>query len=449
MNVEPTDFLCRHRESNASELSGYTPENVPEIDPSLVQVHNHKTIMRGDNSVIVKASYLSLPCAAKYIHPKLTESSTWQVEAFEKGCRLMRNLHHPNIVTHLGVHRDHSIVGPILLLELMALSLKEFLEKKQNASLLPLHTQLDLCSDVAHGLEYLHAKDIIHGNLTATNVLVKEGRAKICGTTSLQLNKLDGELSLGSGAAVSLPRRSFSSAIYDEHVDCFSFGVLAMHIITRQMPRPLTKVLEPDNGCISETLRYAASLKQVDCKHPMHQLIVECLHDVPFQRPAATKLCKELSEMKKSSNYKNSKTSDLLAKSLVYLHNQSLKEKVHEKAEENKTLNEQLERAQGELQQREEEVQKAEEERSKAKVDWENMQNTITRLRLQNEDLEEKVAAASKEVDDKKTALSKSADANKAMLAKIRELQHEKVDYKDKFEESDRNYARLLSEQDQ
>ena len=53
------------------------------------------------------------------------------------------------------------------------------------------------------GLEYLHAQNIIHGNVIAANVLVKGGRAKIGGLMTLQINTPDSKLSLCPGAPES------------------------------------------------------------------------------------------------------------------------------------------------------------------------------------------------------------------------------------------------------
>jgi serine/threonine protein kinase len=134
-----------------------------------MQVHHDKVLMNGDSAVVCKAQFLNLPCAAKYIHPKLVESSWWQAENFKKGCKILQDCRHPNIVTFLGIYSDLMLKQPILFMELMDKSLK-FLDEMK---VVPLHLQVDICIDVAQGLEYLHAKNIIHGNLTATNVLVK------------------------------------------------------------------------------------------------------------------------------------------------------------------------------------------------------------------------------------------------------------------------------------
>ena len=322
----------------------------------------------------------------------------------------------------------------------MDLNLKDFLEKSHQSPL-PLHSQLDLCSDVAQGLEYLHSNNIIHSNLNATNVLVKGGRAKIGGVTSLQVNAPEAELSVGSGAAVGLPRKSFSSGIYNEDIDCFSFGVLALHVVTRKMPQPLTKILEPEDATINEVTRYKISLDKVDDNHPMRQLIVGCLNDVSFQRPSAGELCKRLSEMSKSAGYRKSQMADLLSTKLVNLQIKFTQNAIHKKEQEQRKLLEQL-------QKKDEEKREAE---MKMKVDRENMQNTITMLTLHNKDLEGKVAAASKELDDKKTEVNKisadEAEKTATMLAKIKDLETEKAGYKERAEEADSGLARYLSQQ--
>ena len=167
----------------------------------------------------------------------------------------------------------------------------------------PLHLQVDICIDVAQGLEYLHAKNIIHGNLTATNVLVKGGRAKIGGSVmTLQLNRSDEQHSLCPGTPGVLPRRSFSCADYDEAIDCFSFGVLGIHIATNEPPT--LRMRESES---IEMKRYEESLEKLKGKeHPLCSLIIKCLNDVDSQRPSATKLCQELASMIKTSDYRSS-----------------------------------------------------------------------------------------------------------------------------------------------
>ena len=461
--------LCRSVFSNGSISSEVSAQNesFSSIDPTLIQVFHDKVIMNGDNAVICKAQFLHLPCAAKYIHAKLTDSSSWQLEKFEMGCKILQSCHHPNIVTFLGTYHDNHL-GPIMLMELMDESLKSHLEKE--AVKLPLHVQLNICSDVAHGLEYLHAKKIIHGDLTATNVLLKDDRAKICGTVSLQQITPETQLSLCPGSAVSLPQRSFSHSDYDEAIDCFSFGVLAIHTVTQGTPQSYPHTKEG-----SEIKRFERSLEKVDSNHLLHPLIIECLNNDSSLRPSSAKLCQELSNMRTSTDYYNSLKADHMAKNLVKLQLQSANVKIKEKTKEIVDLQKEVEDTQVELERQNKEFckqlqsvkEQAEQQQMEAQHNQESMKNRIAMLASRNKDLEEKNEASTKEIDERKKKLEdmKKCEAeavsekarmrkhfwdekgkNNAMLKNISELETKTVDLKSKLEESDRSYARLLSE---
>ena len=89
---------------------------------------------------------------------------------------------HPNIVNLLGVSfetegpSDTQNAMPVLIPECAELgNLAELLEtaRKEDRPL-EFHEKVSLCLDVAHGLEILHACDIVHGDVKPENVLVFE-----------------------------------------------------------------------------------------------------------------------------------------------------------------------------------------------------------------------------------------------------------------------------------
>ena len=414
----------------------------PPIDPSRIHIYHNKVLMNGDSTVVCKAHYLNLPCAAKYVHQKLAELSTWQLENFKKGCQILKACRHPNIVTYLGIHSDNRLGRPILLMELMDQSLRQLMDhSKVN---LPLYLQLDLSSDVARGLEYLHAKDIIHGNLTATNVLVKEGRAKICGAMSLQLRTTNGELSLCPGAPGSMPRQSFSHSDYDEAIDCFSFGVLGIHVATRELPKPRTQL---HDEC-SEVERYEESLHKVPKGHLLLPLILKCLNDEGHQRPSAAKLCEKLLDMIKTSAYRNSQAAEHISTELVSLQIEYMQDRLHEKTAENTVL------------------QKCRQaELNTANRETESLKNRVEVVALRNADLEadrrkleEKASAATRELDEIKKQQAEAVsekdrmrkdlwtekDTTQTMHNKIKDLEKERDTYKTQLEASDRQHAEYL-----
>ncbi|CAI8017422.1 Probable serine/threonine-protein kinase kinX, partial [Geodia barretti] len=428
--------------SSVSLLSSDPSEMDESIDPSRIHVFHDKVLMNGDSAVVCKAQFLNLPCAAKYLHPKLVETSSWQLENFKKGCKILHDCRHPNIVAFLHIHRDNRLRQPILLMELMDQSLKEFLDHRKLD--LPLYLQLDICSDVAQGLEYLHAQDIIHGNLTATNVLVKRGRAKICGLMTLQINTPDGELSLCPGAPESMPRDSFSCADYDGAIDCFSFGVLGIHIATRELPQPNTQAHES-----SEVERYAKDLQSVeDRNHPLYPLIIKCLNDKDSLRPSATKLCQDLDNMIKSSAYRNSQSAEHISTELVGLQIEYFQDRLSEKTEENKVLKcNQTEYVST--------IQALRKKQTDMEASMESMRNSVSMMTLTNKDLAEKAEAATNELEESKKQRSEAAhekdrmckdlwnerSRGQTMRDKIEEFKKQRDDYKDKLEESDKGFA--------
>lgn len=426
--------------------------------------------MNGDNAVVCKAQFLNLPCAAKYVHRKLTESSTWQMQKFLRGCKIVKSLQHPNVVTILGTYHDNNVVAPILLMELMTQSLKEFLDRARSSP--PQYIQFDFCYDIAQGMDYLHAKKIIHGDLTATNVLVQEGRAKICGVMSLQYNAPDAELEQCPGTPECLPLQAVTSSDYDEKIDCFSFGVLAIHIATRETPKPRPLALQ-SNKTLSETERYERSLKKLKTPmHPLYQIITECLSDEPEKCPSAAELCRQLSEIKNSTDYRISKKDDQASSQALCLQIKEMQKEIDKEASENEALRNELEEQQTELQQQKELMHHHQQAQEGLQRDIEGKENLIAMLNHSNDDLEDKARAAGemlektkKEVEEYKckledmekyhtqlkgvkAILQKEREKTETMEGKIKELESAKADYKQKLLESDRNYARLLSQQD-
>ena len=260
-----------------------------------MQIFTDEVLHTGSTTIICKAKFNRLPCAAKYVHQELTNSGSWHEDRFLKGCDFLRSCHHPNIVMFLCLHHNPA---PVLLTELMDKSLHQFLERSQVA--VPIHMQINICSDVADGLEYIHAKGYIYGDLNATNILLKGARAKIGGFMALHHKTTPSvERSFPPGC---MPMGSFSRSDYDESIDCFSFGVLAIHIATRKAPSPISADHASEISA-SDTERFKATTEKVDPAHPIRPIILRCLEE---SRPSAAKLSTELSAMKELPEYVSS-----------------------------------------------------------------------------------------------------------------------------------------------
>ena len=89
---------------------------------------------------------------------------------------------------HCAIPRDPESRLPVLLMELLDVSLTKILECSQQP--LAYYVQVDICHDIALAVAYLHSNDIIHRDLSSNNVLMIAGRrAKV---TDFGMSKLAG-----------------------------------------------------------------------------------------------------------------------------------------------------------------------------------------------------------------------------------------------------------------
>ena len=155
----------------------------------------------------------SIPCAIKFPNcqaPSNLQAATRVKREAEQALTFI----HPNIVQHLEVVLDSSTHMPIFLMELMESNLTHYLQNTPTG--LPFHTQVNLCSDIAFGLAYLHSHNIVHGNLTSNNVLMKGEREKIADFVS------------GSPMSPEARRDGSDPKGTD---DVYSYGILMIQII--------------------------------------------------------------------------------------------------------------------------------------------------------------------------------------------------------------------------
>lgn len=253
-----------------------------------------------------------LPCAAKILHPTLFKTNhpgaRRIIEQFEQECNFLSGIRHPHIVQYPGLARDPDTWLPVLLIELMDVSLTQFLERSQEP--LPYHTQVDLCHDIALALAYLHSNSIIHHNLSSNNVLPIAGsRAKVTNfglgkvfdmswTTMTPQTTCPGTLAYVSLEAFDYP------PVYKKKLDSFSFDVLDIQIITREFTNPgprVKKIKDPhDPKCrLHEVVPETEHRKS-------HIDLINCLSYSEEDRPSARDLCHHLAALKEAVHYGDS-----------------------------------------------------------------------------------------------------------------------------------------------
>ena len=294
-----------------------------ELSFGSVEIYDKEVLGIGSYGKVCKAKCGQLPCAAKLLHDTLFQDNDPGtrnlVTKFLQECQFLSTIKHPNIVQYLGTATDPQSRRPVLLMELMDESLTKFLERLTGP--LPYHSQLNISHDVALALAYLHSNGIIHRDLSSNNVLlIGEGsRAKVTdfGMSKLMdMNPRKTPLTQVPGTPAYMPPEALiSPPHYSSKLDCFSHGVLALQIITRNFPDPgdassyVADSRYPTGRALvqfPEAERRKKDIDLIDPSHPLRPIALHCLKDMDTERPSADELCGRLASLKREPRYTHS-----------------------------------------------------------------------------------------------------------------------------------------------
>ncbi len=168
------------------------------------------------------------------------------VDRYQQECQLMAGLRHPNITQFLGLCFLEGSDLPLLVMERLEMSVDDLLECAPN---IPLQVKISILTDTGSGLVYLHSRGppIVHRDLTARNILLTSSlTAKITDMgnsrmVTLKPAQLAQTLSKNPGTTVYMPPEALSeSHRYGPSLDVFSFGHLALYILTQVKQKLIT-----------------------------------------------------------------------------------------------------------------------------------------------------------------------------------------------------------------
>lgn len=258
----------------------------------------------GAYGAVYLARWNELTCAAKVIHETLfmfdVPGKPNIAKQLEKECEVISKFRHPNVVQFIAMVRDPDTQFPVLLMELMDKSLTVYLEES-DAPLL-YSTQLGICHDVALAMTYLHFRRFIHRDITSNNVLMRGKTAKLTdlGVSLLMDSDAVNRLSKCPGTEAYMPPNSVAdNPEYTAKMDCFSYGVLMVQVLTRIFPSPTSRYCGADLGGgasnllrrVPEVERRKDHIAMVSRSHPFFELIHKCLKDEESDRPSSTEIC--------------------------------------------------------------------------------------------------------------------------------------------------------------
>ena len=278
-------------EGNGAPSDKYCLKDQPYYIQYDVEVTGKK-LGRGSFGEVLEAKIPGGVCAVKKMSDAIsTQEEGW--EMFHKELNVLTRLRHPHIVQFLGV--KPGIEGfniPALVTEKLSTDLHSML--LHEAEPVPLNLKFSILHDVAGGLFFLHSHSpvIIHRDLTATNVLLNS--AMVAKIADLGMARLipDGteKLTIRPGNLDYMPPEAYGNR-YEESLDVFSFGVLALFTLTQIYPEPLSYKYTENGKSFSrsEVDRRSTFLRhlqdEVKDQRKLVATVKQCLDDVPEKRP--------------------------------------------------------------------------------------------------------------------------------------------------------------------
>ena len=248
-----------------------------------------KEISRGAYGTVHSGRLLGEEVAVKKIHGLLLEAGKSQgdlekmLSDFQQECQLLERVVHPHVLKFKGAYYDETTDEPILVMELMAENLRQYLERQIGQ--LSRQRQMEICVSIVRGLRFLHSHSppIVHRDLTDKNVLFSaDGLVKIGDLGQSKLRTTDYFNTAQPGAIPFMPPEAMKQqSHYNEKLDVFSLGVLMLEVATQQFPC----VSMVGIGVTPELQRRSEDLSKLNEDHPLKPLILSCLKDNPKERP--------------------------------------------------------------------------------------------------------------------------------------------------------------------
>lgn len=238
----------------------------------------------GNYGEVYKVHYKDKLYAGKVFHSKFLPGhpNVELPKEFTLKCTLASKFSHPNVEQFVEIARADDKGVPMIITELLNENLTTYISRTSDT--FHYNLQLNVCNDMAQGLQYLHSQQFVHLNLHAANVLMTpDDHAKIADYLCPFLRP---------GVALD----STSNAVYQppessQHINVqsnvFTLAVLFLQVITKRFPQ-----LEQRN----------IDLQGVPSCHPLLAFIQQCLSSDVAARPLMREVCDFLAKLLKDKD---------------------------------------------------------------------------------------------------------------------------------------------------
>jgi serine/threonine protein kinase len=190
----------------------------------------------GSTGVIYKGRNINLdtPVAIKILNPELCKNDQFMV-FLNSELKSVFRLNHPNIVNVKETGKENDKFY-IIMEYIDGENLEQILKEKKT---LPYQEAVELLQQLALALDYAHSNNVIHKALKPRNImLTKDNQVKLTGfglAKALSTAWLTVTATSAENLEYLSPEQAEGEDI-DHRCDIYSFGVIAYHILTGEVP---------------------------------------------------------------------------------------------------------------------------------------------------------------------------------------------------------------------
>jgi serine/threonine-protein kinase len=198
--------------------------------------------------------------AVKVVRPTFTSQHPF-VDALFRTFEQLLHLAHPSLVRYIASGEIAEENIPFLVCELVAGHPLAY--SLQRRIPLPIRQALDLLSQAADGISYLHRANIVHGDVRPHNILVTpRGEVKVgdYGLWEVFLSSKIAEMEWLEQAAPYLPPEHFQGEKLTAQSDVYSLGVVLFQALTGRLPFEAIRVADFAHMHLTAPIPLASSL---------------------------------------------------------------------------------------------------------------------------------------------------------------------------------------------
>ncbi|XP_024149410.1 raf-1 proto-oncogene, serine/threonine kinase a isoform X2 [Oryzias melastigma] len=255
-----------------------------EIEAS--EVYLHSRIGSGSFGTVYKGKWHG-DVAVKIL--KVTDPTPEQFQAFRNEVAVLRKTRHVNILLFMGYMTKDNLAIVTQWCEGSSLY-KHIHVLETNFKMIQL---IDIARQTAQGMDYLHAKNIIHRDMKSNNIFLHEGLTVKIGDFGLATVKArwsgSHQVEQPSGSILWMAPeviRMEDNNPYSFQSDVYSYGIVLFELMTGELP--YSQIANRDQiifmvgrGCLSPDL----SKLYKNCPKAMKRLVADCIKKSKDERP--------------------------------------------------------------------------------------------------------------------------------------------------------------------